>query len=66
MQAQFNAAKADDDKYVDLAIKSGMKYFELTDAQIAPIAKKVRNEVWKQMEPDVGQDIMNLIRSQVK
>ena len=43
-----------------------MKYFELTDAQIAPIAKKVRNEVWKQMEPDVGQDIMNLIRSQVK
>ena len=66
MQAQFKAAKADDDKYVDLAVKSGMKYFELTDAQIAPIAKKVRNEVWKQMEPDVGQDIMNLIRSQVK
>lgn len=66
MGKQFEEAQAEDQHYVDLAIKSGMEYFELTDEQIAPIAQKVRGEVWPAMEPDVGSEIMDLIRSNVK
>lgn len=65
MQARFEAARAEDQHYVDLAVESGMEYFELTDEQLGPIAAKVRAEVWPQMEPDVGKDIMDLIRAQV-
>ncbi|UWQ79709.1 TRAP transporter substrate-binding protein DctP [Leisingera sp. S132] len=65
MEARFTAAKEDDDRYVQLAVESGMEYFELTDEQLAPIAAKVREEVWPQMEPDVGKDIMDLIRAEV-
>ena len=66
MRKQFDDARATDQKYVDLAVAGGMKYFELSDEQIAPIAAKVRTEVWTQMEPDVGKEIMDLIRSKVK
>ena len=66
MAKQFEDARATDQKYVDLAIADGMEYFELTDDQIAPIASKVRAEVWAQMEPDVGKEIMDLIRANVK
>lgn len=63
MTKQFSDAQATDQKYVDLAVAGGMEYFELTDEQIAPIAAKVRAEVWTQMEPDVGKEIMDLIRA---
>lgn len=63
MSKQFADAQATDQKYVDLAIAGGMEYFELTDEQIAPIAEKVRAEVWTLMEPDVGKEIMDLIRA---
>jgi TRAP-type C4-dicarboxylate transport system substrate-binding protein len=66
MGKQFEEAKVEDQHYVDLAIESGMKYIELTDEQIAPIAKKVRAEVWPMMEEDVGSEIMDLIRSNAK
>jgi TRAP-type C4-dicarboxylate transport system substrate-binding protein len=66
MEKRFKAARDEDQHYVDLAVKSGMQYFELTDAQLEPIAKKVRDEVWPQMEPDVGKEIMDLVRAQVK
>jgi TRAP-type transport system periplasmic protein len=66
MAKQFEDARATDQKYVDLAIASGMEYFELTDEQIVPIAEKVRAEVWAKMEPDVGEEIMDLIRANVK
>jgi TRAP-type C4-dicarboxylate transport system substrate-binding protein len=65
MEARFGAAQAEDQHYVDLAVESGMEYFELTDEQMAPIVAKVREEVWPQMEPDVGKDIMDLIRAEV-
>ncbi len=65
MEAQFEAAKAEDEHYVQLAVESGMEYFELTDEQLAPIVEKVRAEVWPQMEPDVGKDVMDLIRANV-
>ncbi|WP_432640025.1 TRAP transporter substrate-binding protein DctP [Albidovulum sp.] len=65
MEAQFVAAKAEDEHYVQLAVESGMEYFELTDEQLAPIVEKVRAEVWPQMEPDVGKDVMDLIRAEV-
>ncbi|MEZ5913512.1 MAG: TRAP transporter substrate-binding protein DctP [Paracoccaceae bacterium] len=65
MEAQFEAAKAEDEHYVQLAVESGMEYFELTDEQLAPIVEKVRAEVWPQMEPDVGKDVMDLIRAEV-
>ena len=64
--ARFEVAKAEDEHYVDLAVKSGMQYFELTDEQLAPIVAKVRAEVWPQMEPDVGKDIMDLVRAKAK
>jgi len=63
MSKQFEDAQTTDQKYVDLAVAGGMEYFELTDEQIAPIAAKVRAEVWTQMEPDVGKEIMDLIRA---
>ena len=66
MSKQFDDARATDQKYVDLAVAGGMKYFELSDDQIAPIAAKVRAEVWSKMEPDVGKEIMDLIRAKVK
>ena len=66
MEERFKAARDEDQHYVDLAVESGMEYFELTDEQLAPIAEKVRAEVWPQMEPDVGKEIMDLIRAQVK
>lgn len=66
MQERFKSARAEDEGYVKKAVDGGMKYFELTDAQLAAIAKKVRDEVWPQMEPDVGADIMKQIRAKVK
>lgn len=66
MQERFKKAKAEDEKYVDLAVKSGMEYFELSDEEIKPIAAKVRAEVWPAMEPDVGKDIMDLVRKHAK
>lgn len=63
MQKQFEIAREEDQKYVDLAVESGMKYIELSDKQIAPIAEKVRAEVWTQMEPDVGTEVMDLVRA---
>jgi hypothetical protein len=33
---------------------------------LAPIVEKVRSEVLPQMEPDVGKDIMDLVRAQAK
>lgn len=65
MEARFEAAEAEDQHYVNLAVESGMEYFELTDEQLAPIMAQVRAEVWPQMEPDVGTEIMDLIRAQV-
>lgn len=66
MAARFSTARAEDQHYVDLAVADGMEYFELTDEQLAPIVEKVRAEVWPQMEPDVGKEIMDLVRAQAK
>ncbi len=66
MAARFESARAEDQKYVDLAVKSGMQYFELDDTQLSPVIAKVRAEVWPQMEPEVGAEIMNLIRERAK
>lgn len=64
MTARFGVAQAEDQHYVELAVADGMEYIELTDEQLAPIMDKVRAEVWPQMEPDVGKDIMDLVRAQ--
>lgn len=66
MIARFDVAQAEDQHYVDLAVKDGMQYFELTDEQLGPIVKKVRAEVWPQMEPDVGKDILDLVRKEAR
>ena len=66
MTKRFGEARADDEKYVELAKAAGMEYFELTDEQIAAIAAKVRADVWPQMEPDIGADIMDLVRKNVE
>lgn len=64
MEARFDVARAEDQHYVDLAVADGMEYFELTDEQLAPIVARVRELVWPQMEPEVGAEIMDMIRAQ--
>lgn len=66
MSTRFEEARADDQKYVDLAVESGMEYFEMTEEQLAPVIEKVRAEVWPLMEADVGKDIMDLIRERAQ
>jgi len=66
MAARFETARVEDQKYVALAVESGMEYFELSDEQLGPIVEKVRAEVWPLMEPEVGSNIMDLIREHAK
>jgi TRAP-type C4-dicarboxylate transport system substrate-binding protein len=62
MEKQFIDAKKEDQKYIDLAIKSGMKYLELSDDEIREMAKIVREKVWPLLEPDYGPEIMEAMR----
>lgn len=66
MQERFETARADDEKYVRMAVESGMEYFELTDEQLQPMVEKVRAEVWPQLEADLGPEILSKMREHAK
>ena len=63
MMAQFKAAKEQDQHYVKEAEKAGMKYFELSDEQIAEFARAAREKVWPLMDAEIGSEIMDTIRA---
>ena len=63
MNQQFSAAKEQDQHYVQEAEKAGMKYFELSDAQIKEFARAAREKVWPLMDEEIGSEIMNTIRN---
>ncbi len=63
MEEQFIAAKAEDERYVQLAIEGGMEYFELSDEALRPMVEVVRAEVWPLMEADIGSEIVDQMRA---
>lgn len=64
MKKQFTEAKARDQKYVDQAIASGMKYIEPTDAEIRAMAKVAREKVWPLLNDEFGSEIVTKIKEQ--
>lgn len=63
MNDQFKAAKEQDDFYIAKAQEAGMEYFEPSDEQIREFAKAAREQVWPQMEEEIGSEIMDVIRA---
>ena len=66
MEEQFAAAKAEDEKYVKLAVEGGMEYFEPSEEDLRPMVEKVRAEVWPLMEADIGSEIVDQMRENAK
>ena len=62
MEKQFADAKALDQSYVDKAVAGGMKYIEPTDAELSVLAKVAREQVWPQMEAEVGTELVKKVR----
>ena len=62
IDAQFVAAKAEDDKWIAKAQEAGMKYILPSVADKATWVKRVRAEVWPQVEEALGPDIMAVVR----
>ena len=62
MDAQFASAKAEDDKWIAVAQKAGMKYIVPTAEEKAAWVKRVRAEVWPQIEKELGSEIMDKVR----
>lgn len=58
---QFKEAKKVDDFYVGEAVKSGMKYFELSDKQLKEHATLAREKVWPIIREELGAEIMDNI-----
>lgn len=59
---QFDEADAEDRKWIQTAIDSGMEYIEPSSAEHAALVATVRAEVWPQIEEKVGKYIMDQIR----
>lgn len=66
MEKQFTAAKAEDEKYVKLAVEGGMEYFEPSEEELRPMVEKVRAEIWPLMEADIGSKIVDQMRENAK
>lgn len=66
MEEQFTAAKAEDEKYVKLAVEGGMEYFEPSAEDLRPMIDKVRAKVWPLMEADIGSEIVEQMRKNAK
>lgn len=62
IDAQFVAAKAEDDKWIAKAQEAGMKYILPSVEDKAAWVKRVRAEVWPQVEEALGPDIMAVVR----
>lgn len=62
IDAQFDAAKAEDDKWIAAAQEAGMEYIIPSVEDKAAWVERVRAEVWPQVEEALGADLMNTIR----
>lgn len=60
---QFKDAKAEDDKWIAAAQEAGMEYIVPTPEEKAAWVKRVREEVWPQVEESLGSEIMDTIRA---
>ncbi|SEG34457.1 TRAP transporter substrate-binding protein DctP [Billgrantia desiderata] len=63
MNQQFVAAREQDEYYIDKAQADGMQYFELSDEQLREFAKRAREEVWPLMARELGEEIVEVIRT---
>ncbi len=63
MQDGFESARSIDAGFVEKAKAAGIEYIEPTDAELAPIALKVREVVWPLMEERIGKEIMDQVRA---
>lgn len=62
MNKQFKEARALDQSYVDKAIASGMEYIEPSNEELKVLAKAAREQVWPQMEDELGKEIVDQIK----
>lgn len=63
MDQQFVAAREQDEHYIAKAQEDGMEYFELSDERLAEFARRAREQVWPQMDEELGSEIMDVIRA---
>lgn len=63
MNQQFVAAQEQDEYYIAKAQENGMQYFELSEEQLREFAQRAREQVWPLMEREIGQEIMDVIRT---
>ena len=64
VEKQFHNAEAEDLKWRNAAIASGIEFHELSDDQFRANVTAVRAAVWPEMEEKVGADIMKEVRAQ--
>jgi TRAP-type C4-dicarboxylate transport system substrate-binding protein len=63
IEKQFADAEAEDLKWRNKAIESGIQFVELSDAEFDANVRKVREAVWPQMEEKIGKAIMDKVRA---
>ncbi|WP_353476527.1 TRAP transporter substrate-binding protein DctP (plasmid) [Salipiger sp. H15] len=63
ISAQFQAARAEDEKWIRTAQERGMEYIVPTPEQKGAWVERVRAEVWPQIEDVVGSEIMDKVRA---
>lgn len=63
MNEQFVNAREQDEYYIAKAQEAGMQYFVPSDEQMAEFVKAAREQVWPQMEEEIGSEIMDVIRA---
>ncbi len=63
INTQFEAARAEDEKWIATAQERGMEYIVPTPEEKAAWVERVRAEVWPQIEETVGAEIMEKVRA---
>ncbi len=63
MEKQFNDAEQLDLQHRQTAIDKGIEFIELTPEELAANVRTVREEVWPQMEEEIGSYLMDKIRA---
>ena len=62
VEKQFKAAISEDEYWIKTAQENGMKYIQPSAEELSAWVKKVREEVWPQVEKAYGSEIMKQIR----
>lgn len=63
IDAQFAAARTEDEKWIAAAQEAGMEYIVPSPEEKAAWVEKVRAEVWPQVEEALGSEIMDTVRA---